>query len=277
MRDVLENVLRAISRPAIAVSGGVDSVTLAAVANRLCNDVVLMHAMSPAVPAEATMRVRRLAAKHGWHLQVFEAGEFADAAYRANPVNRCFYCKTNLYGAIRARTDRPILSGANLDDLGEYRPGLDAARLHEVRHPYIEAGVTKDAVRQIARELALDDVAELPSSPCLSSRIETGIRIEPEALAFIARVEHLLTQEIHPATVRCRIRSAAVVIELDATTLGKLTAEETARLSALIAQQSHLSTQQSHLRTQQTYSPSGLPVSFEQYRNGSAFLRERPA
>jgi uncharacterized protein len=259
------------------VSGGVDSVTLAAVANRLCNDVVLMHAMSPAVPAEATMRVRRLAAKHGWHLQVFEAGEFADAAYRANPVNRCFYCKTNLYGAIRARTDRPILSGANLDDLGEYRPGLDAARLHDVRHPYIEARINKDAVRQIARELALDDVAELPSSPCLSSRIETGIRIEPEALAFIARVEHLLTQEIHPATVRCRIRSAAVVIELDATTLGKLTAEETARLSALIAQQPHLSTQQSHLSSQQTYPPSGLPVSFEQYRNGSAFLRERPA
>ena len=260
MRECLKNILGRISGPAIAVSGGVDSLTLAAVAHGLDKAVVLMHATSPAVPDEATARVRRLAAERGWRLLVFQAGEFGDAAYRANPVNRCFYCKTNLYGAIRSRTDRPILSGANLDDLGEYRPGLDAARLYDVRHPYIEARIGKHTVRQIARELGFDDVAELPSSPCLSSRIETGIRIEPGALAFIAGVERVVTQEIRPATVRCRIRSAGVVIELDAPTLERLTAAETRRLAALI--------------TRQGNRPAGLPVSFERYRNGSAFLSE---
>jgi uncharacterized protein len=261
MREALETILRGISRPAIAVSGGVDSVTLAALAHRVGTDAVLMHAVSPAVPEEATGRLRRLAAEHGWPLVVFEAGEFADAGYRANPVNRCFHCKTNLYGAIRLRTDRPILSGANLDDLGEYRPGLDAARVHGVRHPYVEARIDKSTVRQIALDLALHEVADLPSSPCLSSRVETGIRIEPEMLGFIHGIERLMTTEIRPATVRCRVRAAAVVIELDAATLDRLTPEESARLAALIANEPRR--------------PAGLPIRFESYRNGSAFLRER--
>jgi len=275
MRDVLDNILRGIPRPAIAVSGGVDSVTLAAVASRLDPDVLLMHATSPAVPGEATARVRRLAAERGWQLVVFEAGEFADAAYRANPVNRCFYCKTNLYGAIRSRTDRTILSGANLDDLGEYRPGLDAARLHDVRHPYIEARIPKTTVRQIARELELDDVAELPSSPCLSSRIETGIRIEPEALAFIAGVERVVTTEIRPDTVRCRIRSQGVVVELDAPTLDRLSAAERRRLSLLISKQLHEPSGTAiAFQNYRNASASGTAIAFESYRNGSAFLPE---
>jgi uncharacterized protein len=261
MREALESILRGISRPAIAVSGGVDSVTLAALAHHVGNDAVLMHAVSPAVPDEATGRLRRLSAERGWALVAFEAGEFADAHYRANPVNRCFYCKTNLYGAIRRRTDRTILSGANLDDLGEYRPGLDAARMHGVRHPYIEARIDKITVRRIAGELELDEFADLPSSPCLSSRVETGIRIEPETLGFIQGIERLVTKEIRPATVRCRVRAAAVVIELDAATMDRLIPEESIRLAALIAGQPHR--------------PSGLPIRFEPYRNGSAFLRER--
>ncbi len=258
MREQLENVLSNIVRPVIAVSGGVDSVTLAALASRLDADVQLMHATSPAVPAAATQRLQRLALLRGWNLTVVEAGEFDDPNYRANPANRCFYCKTNLYGTIRAHTDRPILSGANLDDLGEYRPGLDAARLHGVRHPYIEAAITKANVRQIARELGLTEVAELPSSPCLSSRVETGIRIEAATLGFIGHVEDLIESEIRPATVRCRIRAAAVVIELDATTLEVLSPDATAKLTRLI--------------NEQPDRPADLPIRFEPYRNGSAFL-----
>ena len=143
---------RRISKPcwrgsgplAVAVSGGVDSLTLAdpRPPAGLGPTALMVHAVSPAVPGEATARVRAEAAREGWDLRVIEAGEFADPAYRANPVNRCFFCKTNLYGAIRQR-HRPArwLSGANLDDLGEYRPGLDAAREHGVRHPYVEAGL----------------------------------------------------------------------------------------------------------------------------------------
>ena len=93
------------------------------------------------------------------------------ANYLANPVDRCFFCKTNLYGCIARLTDAQILSGANLDDLQEYRPGLEAAKCHSVRHPYLEAGIDKRAVRSLARELGLGALSELPAAPCLSSRM----------------------------------------------------------------------------------------------------------
>ena len=258
MRDALEHILRGIPHPAIAVSGGVDSVTLAAVAAASIAGVTLMHAVSPAVPPEATARLRRLASERGWQLNVLEAGEFSDPRYLANPTNRCYFCKSNLYGAIRAKTNRQILSGANMDDLGEYRPGLLAAKHQDVRHPYVEAGIGKLAVRQIARDLRLHEVADLPSSPCLSSRIETGIRIETPLLEFVHSVERVISQTVGPRTVRCRIRAASVVVELDSETLGRLSELEKCELAALARIQPH--------------SPTHLPVHFEPYRNGSAFL-----
>src|SRR5262249_46304383 len=155
------------------------------------------------VPPMATARVRDWASRERWDLAVLDAGEFADPRYRENPVNRCYFCKTNLYGAILGRigTGRPIVSGANLDDLGEYRPGLDAAREHEGPHPYIEAGIGKAGVRALARDLGLGDLAELPASPCLSSRVETLIPIEPETLRAIDAVEQLVNRRLRPKTV----------------------------------------------------------------------------
>ena len=85
---------------------------------------------------------------------------------------------TICYGAITPLTTAVVVSGTNLDDLGDYRPGLGAARENEVRHPFVDAGIDKATVRAIARELRLDDLAELPAAPCLSSRIETGIVID---------------------------------------------------------------------------------------------------
>ncbi len=144
-------VLAGIDTLAIAVSGGVDSMTLAYLANRVAPTPPLMiHAASPAVPKEATARIRRYAREHGWQLEVVDAGELQDPRYLANPHDRCFYCKTDLYGTIRRLTDRPIASGANLDDLGDYRPGLKAAAEHGVRHPWIEAGIGKQDIRRIA-------------------------------------------------------------------------------------------------------------------------------
>ncbi len=202
---------------AVAVSGGVDSLTLAGVASSLPELTVLaVHAVSPAVPAEATARVRRHAAKGGWDLRVLDAGEYQDPEYRRNPVNRCFFCKKNLYARIREVTVLPIASGTNLDDLGDYRPGLIAAEDAKVWHPFVEAGIGKTGLRAIAAELGLSDIATLPAQPCLASRVETGIPIEALDLAFIDRVEGAVAALVGPGDIRCRIRSEGVVLELPA-------------------------------------------------------------
>jgi uncharacterized protein len=261
----LERVLDGLGEAAVAVSGGVDSLTLAVLAGRRLGPerMLMVHATSPAVPSEATERVRRQAGAEGWRLEVIDAGEFADPRYRANPANRCFFCKTNLYGAVAARTSRQILSGANTDDLTEYRPGLDAARDYGVIHPYLEARMDKAAVRALARSLGLAETAELPASPCLSSRVETGLAIDPEELAAIHRAETLLRAALEPRTVRCRIRAAGVVLELDAETLAGLEAARREGLSEEVA-------------ALMPPAVAARGVRFEPYRSGSAFLVTPP-
>lgn len=213
----LGDALRRHRAIAIAVSGGVDSVTLATFAHRLgAGPVTAIHAVSPAVPPAATQRVRARAAVEGWHLIVTGAGEFDDPRYRDNPVDRCYFCKTNLYQRIRNLTPHLIASGANLDDLGDYRPGLTAASEHHVVHPFIEAAMDKSAVRVLARQQGLDDVSELPPQPCLASRIETGIAIDAADLAFVDRVETALTELAPPgSSVRCRVTHAGVAVEIE--------------------------------------------------------------
>lgn len=221
----LANVIRECAGAAIAVSGGVDSMTLASFAQRVlgADRVRMFHALSPAVPNEATERVRAQATVEGWRLNVVDAGEFADERYRANPVNRCYFCKSNLYATLGGLSEGVVLSGTNTDDLSDYRPGLEAAKVNDVRHPYVEAGFAKTDVRALARRLGLPELAELPASPCLSSRVETGIRIEPETLRVIDGVESWLQNTVTRATVRCRVRRAGVVIELDPATLNEMT------------------------------------------------------
>ena len=256
----LEGILHEIGPVAVAVSGGVDSLTLATLAHRALRvRVDMFHAVSPAVPEEATRRVRTLAASERWNLAVIDAGEFGDADYRSNPVNRCFYCKTNLYGALAPHTTAQILAGTNLDDLGEYRPGLDAAANHGVRHPFVEAGIDKATVRELARQAGLGVIAELPSAPCLSSRIETGIAIDPGMLQLVHAAELLVARTLAPRTVRCRVRAAGVVIELDEQNLAGL--DEAAR-NAIASQVGAL------------FQNGGFdyPVSLAPYRTGSAFL-----
>lgn len=224
MSDLLSRIhaiLAGIDRPVIACSGGIDSTLLATVAHRHgSGDVLVVHAVSPAVPPEATERVRQRAETEGWTLSVVQSGEFADENYLSNPVNRCYFCKSNLYASLQRIGEAhgaagTILSGANVDDLGEYRPGLDAAAERGVRHPWIEAGFTKAEIRALARELELP-FAELPASPCLASRLYTGTRVTEKRLNAIHACEQLIRRHSGLEVVRCRIRGDAMLIELEA-------------------------------------------------------------
>ncbi len=260
--DAVTEMLQGFARIAVAVSGGIDSLTLATIAGRGHCRADMFHAVSPAVPPEATDRVRDFAAREGWRLQVIDAAEFDRDEYVSNPVNRCFYCKQSLYSTINAiakSTSAQIVSGTNADDLHEYRPGLDAAREHGVRHPFADLGIAKDSIRTMARSLGMGTIAELPSSPCLSSRVETGISITPSLLQLVHAAENAVRARISAGAIRCRIRRVGVVIEIDAATLSRLTHEQkqgiTQAVGALFAAALKYSN-----------------VSLAPYRVGSAFL-----
>ena len=144
--------------------------TLAAFAHRLwlsggMGSVEMIHAVSPAVPPAATERVRMRAEREGWRLTVTGAGEFDDPRYRDNPVNRCYFCKTNLYDRIRTLTAGAIASGANLDDLGDYRPGLLAASERAIVHPYIEAGIERHRSARLPGDWAWPKSRKCQHSP----------------------------------------------------------------------------------------------------------------
>jgi uncharacterized protein len=259
----LRDILGGLTKATIAVSGGVDSMTLASFAHLVlgAGRVRMVHGVSPAVPPAATDRVRAQAETEGWRLHVVDAGEFADERYRANPVNRCFFCKSNLYETLAMMSGGVVLSGANTDDLGDYRPGLEAAAASGVRHPYVEAGFAKADVRALARRLGLPELATLPASPCLSSRVETGIRIEADTLRLIDRVEDWIREALAPETVRCRVRRVGIVVELDPETLGRL---GDAGRAALIAD------------ARRRFPGVGdIPVQLTAYERGSAFVGAR--
>jgi uncharacterized protein len=264
----LELYLKAKGPVAVAVSGGVDSMTLGVISHRTDPATVLYHAISPAVPEQATRRVKHYAKLENWQLEIINAGEIEDPRYIENPVNRCYYCKTNLYDAIASRTDLPIVSGTNTDDLGDYRPGLNAAAEHQVLHPYVETGVSKQELREIARSLGLDDLHDLPAAPCLSSRVTTGIPINPELLPLVNLAERHVWDQIGNRNklnaVRCRIRPGEVVLEIDATD----SIEDDSKDGRLLIQSI------SQLFQEAGFHDYAKSVSIEPYRMGSAFLIE---
>ena len=214
----LEKYLQSLGPVAVAVSGGVDSMTLAVVAHRVNPNSQQFHAVSPAVPSTATERVKRYAQQEGWQLHIVNAREVDDQRYRANPVNRCYYCKSNLYNALAFDSDLPIVSGTNLDDLSDFRPGLRAADEFKVSHPFVEAGIDKNTIRAIAKHLQLHDLHELPAAPCLASRVTTGIEIDPALLPVIDKVETKIWQDfgkqLNLSAVRCRILPDKISIQL---------------------------------------------------------------
>ena len=216
----LNEVLEVTSPRLVACSGGVDSMLLATLAHRQKPQVtIVVHAVGPAVPAAASTRVKRWAHQEKWQLQLVNAGEFDDPQYLANPVNRCFHCKKNLYRTlrdIRGQLDSSsvLLSGTNLDDLDDFRPGLEAAKEASVRHPFVEASITKTQLREIARQSALP-FADLPAAPCLASRLYTGTTVQADLLQLIDQTEEWIREQTGLAVVRCRVHQQKMRVEVE--------------------------------------------------------------
>jgi uncharacterized protein len=189
--SALEARVAALGSVVVAFSGGVDSSVVAAIAHRALGDRALaVTAVSPAVAQGELDGARRVAQAIGITHEIVNTNELARAGYRANAPDRCYFCKSELYDVLaELANDRgynALLSGANADDQGDWRPGLKAAAEHDVVHPLVDT--TKQQVRELARALQLPS-AEKPATPCLASRIPYGTAVDPETLKLIDRAE----------------------------------------------------------------------------------------
>jgi uncharacterized protein len=225
-RDRLLAILRELDRVVVAFSGGIDSTVVARAAQLAVGErAVAVTADSPSVPRAELDEARRLARQIGIRHEVVPTTEFSDPDYLRNDGARCYFCKSELYTRIETILPRLgariICSGANLDDQGDYRPGLKAAAEHCVRHPLQEAGFTKADVRALARHWGLP-TWDKPASPCLSSRLAPGVTVTPERTARVEAAEEFL----HGLGLReCRVRlheGELARVEVPAAELGRL-------------------------------------------------------
>ena len=204
----------------VAYSGGVDSTFLAAVAHEVLGfNALSVTSRSPSVAPEELEAAIALARTRGWRHLVVDTNEIEDPRYLANDGRRCFFCKTELYthlGQVAAAEGvTKVANGANTDDLGDYRPGMEAAKNFEVISPLVEVGMSKQDIRDVSRCLDLP-TWDKPAQPCLSSRIPYGTVVSVGALAMIGKSEKGL-RELGFSVVRVRHygQTARVEIPID--------------------------------------------------------------
>jgi len=197
--DKLENLrtlLKSYGSCLVAYSGGVDSVFLARVAHEVLGSRALAAiADSPSLPRRELLEALDIAAKFAFPVRVLHTQEFANENYTANPSNRCYFCKHELFEELtplaKAENFAVIAYGENASDIGDFRPGAQAAAEFQVRAPLKEAGLTKAEIRELSAQLGLP-TADKPQMACLSSRVPYGETVTPEKLRMIEQAEYVL-------------------------------------------------------------------------------------
>ncbi|MFO0889606.1 MAG: ATP-dependent sacrificial sulfur transferase LarE [Isosphaeraceae bacterium] len=229
-RERLLEVLRGYGQVAVAYSGGIDSTVVAQAAFEALGDrAIAVTAVSDSLASGELEEAVELAKQIGIKHRVIRTQEFDDPNYLRNNPDRCYFCKSELYGRLSGMLDQlgvdVIASGANTDDQGDHRPGMRAAGERGVRHPLQECGLSKADVRDLARAWGLP-TWDKPATPCLSSRIAYGEEVTPERVQMIDRAEQWLRKQ-GLRTLRVRYHKGDLArIELPLEELGRFVQPE---------------------------------------------------